>query len=118
MAVALPGGEVDQEGLAVVVRGAQERRSPILRICGEPLLGGVGEHHGRGARVDGGTRIAVAVAALALEGDEERTGLDLARIDDRLSGHTAGTCGDDLRRCCLGKVLDRDVEHFGYLVIQ
>lgn len=92
-----PGGmaptplpEAQEELLAVVVLGAQH---------GAPALARGVEHDQRARRPrDDGTRtvhdrpgeIGIAVHLLAFEGDEDRAGLDGARVDDDLASYGRG----------------------------
>ena len=82
--------EAQEELLAVVVLGAQHG-APALARGVEHVRGHVGTR-------DDGTRtgrdrpgeIGIAVHLLAFEGDEDRAGLDGARVDDDLASYGRG----------------------------
>ena len=82
---ALVGGQAQEELLAIVALCAQERATVVARIGYGLLAGGVGEHDGRRAGLEGLERIEVAVAPLPLECHEQGSRCGLAGIDDRLA---------------------------------
>ena len=77
----------------------------LLGIGDKRGIGFLREHDGRGAGLEGGKRIRVAVALLACEGDEQRPGSNLARIDDRRARHAFRAGDDELRAGLSCKVM-------------